>query len=310
MKKGGGPAMKANEIRRICVVGAGRQGSRIALRAAVHEFEVSLVDKRQDLLLAAMQNGQAWLESERGKIESGHAAAATVLSRLHPTTSLSEGAEEADFVFEVVFEDVETKRAVFAELDAICQPEAIIGTGSSSIRVSLIEDATRRPDKVINAHFFIDPAEDPSLEIMRGTQTSDETLEATIGLARRLGLVPLVVKREITGFLFNRIWRAIKKEALLLADGDYADPEDIDRAFMLALKTQSGPFQMMDQIGLDVVLAIERIYYQESGDNRDKPPRILVDKVERGELGRRVGKGFYEYPGPSYERPGWLRKEE
>jgi 3-hydroxybutyryl-CoA dehydrogenase len=309
-KKGPARPMNASDIRSICVVGSGTMGSQIALRCAVYGFQVFLVDTNREALSQAIERGETLLRSEPRAPVLRSIEVDEVVSRLHPTTSLREGTGDADFVIEAVPEDLALKRSVFAELDHTCRPDTILATNSSSLRVSLVEDATERPEKVINTHFFIDSFEHPGVEIMRGSRTSDEVFEATVGLARRLGLVPLVLKKEITGFMLARIWRAIKKESLHLVDGGYADPEDIDRAFILAFGTQDGPFQRMDQIGLDVILAIENTYYRETGDESDRPPALLTDKVRRGELGPKSGRGFYEYPDASFLRPGWLSKED
>jgi 3-hydroxybutyryl-CoA dehydrogenase len=122
-------------------------------------------------------------------------------------------------------------------------------------------------------------------------------------------LTPVTVNGEATGYIFNRLWRAIKKASLYIVDKGYASFEDVDRAFMIGIPAPFGPFMGMDTIGLDVILAIEEQWYRESGDESDKPPKILVEKVKKGELGVKTGKGFYQYPNPSFKRPGWLKRE-
>jgi 3-hydroxybutyryl-CoA dehydrogenase len=196
---------------------------------------------------------------------------------------------------------------VFGELDRICGKRTILATNSSSIRISKIEGATSRPDRVLNTHFYSNPWRSSVVELMRGTATSDETLERVRGFMLAIGMVPLTVLRESTGFIFNRVWRAIKRECLHLADDGVATFEDVDRAWMCLYGRETGPFGMMDRIGLDVVLDIENVYYGESGDERDRPPRILVERVEKGELGVKTGKGFYTYPDPAFRVPSWLR---
>jgi 3-hydroxybutyryl-CoA dehydrogenase len=193
-------------------------------------------------------------------------------------------------------------------LDEICPPHAILATNSSSLRVSRIETATDRPDKVLNAHFIQSVWKHPLVELMRGTATSDETLQAVQELARSIGLVPIVVRREVTGFILARIWRAVKKEALHLVESGVATPEDVDRTWMIAMEAPLGPFAMMDRIGLDVIRDIEMVYYEESGDESDAPPKVLLDRIEKGELGVKTGKGFYTYPDPAYESSSFLRE--
>jgi len=146
------------------------------------------------------------------------------------------------------------------------------------------------------------------VELMRGTSTSDETMERAHQFAIEIGMVPIKVMKESTGFVFNRVWRAIKRECLHLVDEGVASFEDVDRIWMILYDREIGPFGMMDRIGLDVVRDIEMVYYGESGDERDRPPRLLLEKIERGELGVKTGKGFYTYPEPAFQDPSWLRK--
>jgi 3-hydroxybutyryl-CoA dehydrogenase len=158
-------------------------------------------------------------------------------------------------------------------------------------------------------HFYSYPWRRRIVEIMKGTSTSSQVIEKALNFSRSIGVTPLIVQKESTGFIFNRIWRAVKKEALTVVDEGVASHEDVDRAWMSLYGSPAGPFGLMDRVGLDVVRDIEMIYYSESGDPRDAPPKILLDKIERGELGVKTGKGFYEYPNPSYEAPNWLNKE-
>jgi len=156
-------------------------------------------------------------------------------------------------------------------------------------------------------HFYSLAMHRTMVELMRGTATSNETIENVRQFARTLGLTPLLVRKESTGFIFNRVWRAIKKECLHLVDDGVASHEDVDRAWMIFLGAPAGPFGMMDRVGLDVVRDIEMVYYRESGDESDAPPKLLLDKIERREFGMKTGKGFYTYPGPAFEAPGWLK---
>ncbi|MCW4036447.1 MAG: 3-hydroxyacyl-CoA dehydrogenase family protein, partial [Candidatus Bathyarchaeota archaeon] len=196
----------------------------------------------------------------------------------------------------------------FRRLDNVCDEHTILATNSSSIRVSMIEGATGRPDRVINMHFYSFPSRRSIVELMRGASTSDETMERARRFAIEIGMVPIKVMKESTGFVFNRVWRAIKRECLHLVDDGIASFEDVDRIWMILYDREIGPFGMMDRIGLDVVRDIEMVYYGESGDERDRPPRLLLEKIERGELGVKTGKGFYTYPEPAFQDPSWLRK--
>jgi 3-hydroxybutyryl-CoA dehydrogenase len=198
-------------------------------------------------------------------------------------------------VIEAIPERLELKREVFAELDRVCLAHTILATNSSSIPVSRIEGATRRPDRVLNMHFFPPVRDNAVAELMRGTATSDNTIEQARRFVLDIGLMPLVAQKESFGFVLNRIWRAVKKECLSVVDEGVASVEDVDEAWQAFLGTAYGPFFMMDVVGLDVVHDIEMSYYRESGDASDAPPRILLDKIARGELGVKSGKGFYPY---------------
>ncbi len=296
----------STSIKNVCVVGSGSMGSQIGLQCAMFGYRVWMHDV-SELALQRCRQQQAALLNEL--IEAGLSATdprQTMLDRIRLTDSLAEAASTADLVIEAAREDLDVKREVFRALDEICAPHAILATNSSSLRSSHIESATNRPDKVLNTHFIQSVSKHPVVELMRGTATSDEALEAVREFVRSIGLVPIQVRRDVTGCILARVWRAVKKEALHLVDSGAATPEDVDRLWMIAMKAPRGPFALMDRIGLDVIRDIEMVYYQESGDESDAPPRVLVEKVENGELGVKTGKGFYTYPDPACESPDFL----
>ena len=201
---------------------------------------------------------------------------------------------DADLIIEAVPEKLELKKEVFSQIDKAAPPHAIIATNSSSIPVSRIEDAVERKEKVLNIHFYM-PNTTPMVDIMRGSKTSDDTFKKGKNWIESLELTPLEVKKECLGFVFNRIWRAIKKECLKIWAGGYADIETVENAWKIFTGMGIGPFKLMDAVGLDVVYDIEMSYYNESGDPNDKPPQALKDMVDRGELGIKSGKGFFKY---------------
>jgi len=301
--------MGIDEIKKICVVGAGTMGHQITLQCAVHNYDVHVVDIPKEALVKAEEKIKKVLEERVGRGEISSESMQKALSRISYATDLEKAAGDADFVIEAVSEDVEIKRQVFSQLDHICPSHIILATNSSSIRCSLLVDATKRPEKVVNMHFLNPVWVRPLVEVMGSAGTSEESIKTTVALGKRIGLTPLVVNGEVTGYIYNRLWRAIKKAALYLVDKGYASVEDVDRAFMIGIPAPFGPFMGMDAVGLDVILAIEEQWYKESGDESDKPPKILVEKVKRGELGVKTGKGFYQYPNPSFERHGWLKGE-
>ena len=294
-------------IEKVAVVGSGFLGAKIALRSAVKGYPVSMYDINQDALEKAKEMQENELSSRIEKNTLTEQAKTIIQSRIKDTLNLSEAVADADLVIEAIPERVELKRNIFKEIDEASPAHTIIATNSSSIRVSHIEDACERPEKVLNLHFY-DPLQQATMvDIMRGTKTSDDTIEQVTEYVKGLEITPLLVQKESTGFLFNRVWRAIKKETLHLVDDGVGSFEDVDRAWMIMFGSPKGPFGLMDMVGLDVVRDIEMVYYNESGDDSDYPPRLLLDRIERGELGVKAGKGFYTYPNPAYEDPRWLK---
>ncbi len=296
-------------IERVAVIGTGTMGRQIALRAAQGGFPVALYDSDPAALERAEAAAPALLAewARQGAISAS--GIAPTLARLRYVTDLGAAVRDADLVIEAVTERVVLKRAVWAQLDESAPEAAIIATNSSSIRVSLLEDATASPAQVANLHFFHPLPERPMVEIGPGTRTSAATLDALETFARRIKILPLRVQRESTGFIINRVWRAIKKETLKVADSGVASFEDVDRAFMLFFGIKQGPFALMDEIGLDVVKDIEEVYAAESGDPDDLPPPILTERVARGDLGVKTGRGFYTYPNPAWAAPDFLDPE-
>lgn len=306
------PSIRASEaapIATVAIVGAGFMGAQLALHIAVRGYPVAVVDQSADALTRMRRAHEEELDRRSAAEVLSAEERAAVLARARATTDLGEGVGDADLVIEAVPERLDLKRAVFAELDRVCPPRTILATNSSSIRVSRIENATGRADRVLNAHFYPPVWQRPMVELMRGTATSDETVGRVRQFARSIGMTPLLVRKESMGFLFNRVWRAIKRETLHLVDEGVATVDDVDRAWMIALGMPIGPFGLMDMVGLDVVLDIEQVYYAESGEPRDSPPRLLTDKVAAGELGAKAGRGFYRYPHPAYQDPAWRQGE-
>lgn len=298
------------QIRRVAVIGAGTMGRQIALQIARHGFGVTLYDIDSDALAAAEQAQRAivaeWVAS--GRVTDS--AEADIFDNLSHSADLRSACRDVDLAIEAVPEQVELKRAVFARLDRLLPGNAIIASNSSSIRISQLEDATERPQQVANLHFYLPVWDSPMVEVGGGGCTHPQVVEALCDFARAIGILPLRVRRESTGFVFNRVWRAVKKEVMRVADSGVASIEDIDRAWMIKFgREKPPPFAQMDRIGLDVIRDIELHYAAESGDPADLPRPILTERVERGELGVKSGRGFYEYPDPAWQCDDFLDPE-
>ena len=299
--------MRPTYLGTVGIVGAGTQGSQIAFRCVLAGRRTCLYDVSQAHLDAALHKIRSWLDERVGLGRLGPEKAESSWARLHPCDTLSECVADADIVIEAVPEILELKQAVWAEIDGLAPARALLATNSSSLRSSAIGRDVRRKDKIFNLNFG-QPAEDDHVEVMWNAHTSAETKEAALAFLDSLRFIPLVTHKEISGFSLNRIWRAVKKEALRLVDEGYCDFQDIDRGSVLVFGWSRGPFQLMDAIGLDVVRDIELSYYAESGDESDKPPKLLEDLVAKGHLGVKTGQGFYAYPHPAFEHPGWLHR--
>jgi 3-hydroxybutyryl-CoA dehydrogenase len=294
-------------IKKITVVGTGTLGVQIALMAAHYGGQARTYDpdeKAFDRVLALIRQRMANAARRTlppfENLEEG-------ARKIHRCAGLAEAVADADLVIEAVPENLELKRRIFQQMDRLAPREAILATNSSSIPVSKIESATSRPEKCLNIHFYSPDLGRNIVDLMGGTRTSGATMEAARRWLLSIGCVPLPVKKELLGFCFNRIWRAIKREALHMWAGGHVDFRDIDRGYMIWNGVSQGPFALMDQVGLDVVYGIEMVYYEESQDPKDHPPEALKIMIERNELGVKTGKGFYTYPHPEYKNPDFLK---
>ena len=289
--------MGIDEIRNICVVGSGTMGAQIAQQAALGNFDVWLTDVAEEQLKKAVESNRRLVmrRVDKGQMSADDAAAA--LQRVRTTTNLEEAAAQADFVFEAIVEKLAPKRELFARLDAVAQGRTILATNSSTIPISKLADATQRPDRCVNTHFFHPVLVMQLCEVGRGPATSDETVETTMELIRRINRVPVLLEKEIDGFIVNRILHAASQEAMRLYAGGYADFADIDLAVEKGLNWPMGPFKLADFSGVDISYNSRREKYEASQDAGEKPPEFMRKMVESGRVGRKAGIGFYDYRG-------------
>jgi len=282
-------------VTRLAVIGAGSMGAQIAQQAALHGVQVTLQDKDPEQLRKAAASNRGHLERrvEKGRLAADEAEAA--LGRVRTTTDVVDAAGDADFVIEAVFEDLELKRAVFAELDRAAPASAVLATNSSTMGVSKLASATSRPERCVNMHFFYPPLLMDVVEVVRGPQTSEATVERTLEMAREMGRTPVLLNKEIDGFIVNRILHAASQEAYRLLDAGVASFEDIDTAVEKGLNWPLGPFRLGDFSGLDVTYNARMHMYRTTGDERYRPSPQLEAKVKAGKLGRKTGEGWYRY---------------
>jgi 3-hydroxybutyryl-CoA dehydrogenase len=279
----------------LAVIGAGTLGWQIALTFAFRGIEVRL----QDPFPEALARGVALIEAEiAAVIDSGDSPAESIdaKSRIIACESLASAVDGAWLVIEAIPERLELKRSFYAELSELVRPDVILASNSSSYKSRAFADVTSHAERLMNAHFYGRPWRRPAVELMTCGSTDPVNIERVRLFFESCGLRPFVCRGESTGFLFNRIWHAVKQESLKVVAEGHATPAEIDELWRIVMGSEPyGPFERMDRVGLDVVLDIERHYAAESGLDRDAPPQFLIDMVERGELGVKTGKGFYDY---------------
>lgn len=283
------------EIKNILIVGSGAMGSQIGMVAALAGYNTTIQDISPDSLAAARDQLSGRMDSSVTKGKLSRVDADAALARMSFTTSLEEGAAHADVVIEAATEKLEIKRAVFAALDAAAPEHAILATNSSTLGSSKVAGSTGRPGKVCNMHFFNPALVMKCVEVVRHPGTSQDTVDTVMELARSMGKAPVLINKEIPGFVANRLMGAIRDEALRLYADGVAGFEDIDTAAKTALGHPMGPFELMDLVGLDVSYLIRKATYAETGDPADLPHPALVELYERGDYGRKTGKGWYSY---------------
>ncbi|HWV58683.1 MAG TPA: 3-hydroxyacyl-CoA dehydrogenase NAD-binding domain-containing protein [Longimicrobiales bacterium] len=282
-----------NEIRNVVVVGAGIMGSGIAHVFALHDRDVTLIDVDTDRLAAARRIVERDLRRQAGKgvIDAGRVE--ETLARIRGSTEMARVAD-ADFVIEAVTEDARVKLDIFRELDRLAPERALLASNTSSISITRLAGATTRQDRVAGMHFMNPVPVMPLVEIVRGMETSDSTVQAVVELATSLDKRPVVV-RDSPGFVTNRVLLPMINEAVYCLMEGVADAESIDEIMRHGMNHPIGPLALADLIGLDTCLAILEVLHRELGEDKYRPCPLLRQYVAAGRLGRKSGRGFYVY---------------
>jgi 3-hydroxybutyryl-CoA dehydrogenase len=285
-----------DELQRVWVIGGGTMGRGIAQVCAQAGLRVTLCDSDPAALETARERIRWSLGKllARGRIEG---SLEEIMARITFRSGEDwSGVQEAELVVEAVFEDRELKREIFARLDEQAAAGALLASNTSAIPITELAAATRRPARVVGLHFFNPVPLMRAVEVVRGMCTSDEAFERARAFVRRLGKEPIAVLRDVPGFLINRINLPSTIEAMRLVEQGVATVEEIDKGVRLALGRKMGIFETGDMVGLDVTYGALLALYEETRDPRWYPPLILRRKVKAGHLGRKTGKGWYEYP--------------
>lgn len=279
---------------RIGVVGSGLMGSGIAQVSVVAGHDVVL----QDVTEQALGRGRSGIEASLDRFVAKGALSerdrAGSLGRLTTSTDL-DAMSDVDIVVEAVFEKLEIKREVFRRLDAVCRPEAVLATNTSAIPITTIAAGTERPESVVGTHFFSPVPMMRLCELVRGFKTTDETLQRARDFAEGVGKTVIVVNRDVAGFVTTRLITALSMEAVKLVESGVATAEDVDAACRLGFGHAMGPLTTIDLTGVDIMLNATSNIYADTQDEKFNPPEMLRRMVTAGDLGRKSGRGFYDY---------------
>jgi 3-hydroxybutyryl-CoA dehydrogenase len=279
---------------RLAVIGSGLMGSGIAQVSAQAGWQVTMRDVDDASLNRGMSAIKDSLSRFAAKGKIAEADVEATLARITPTTDL-DAAADADVVVEAIYEKVEAKHEVFKVLDKICKPGVVLGTNTSAIPITQIAAVTSRPESVVGIHFFSPVPMMKLVELVRGYQTSDDTLAAARNYAEEVGKTCVEVKRDVAGFVSNRLFSAILVEAIQLVESGVVSAADLDTVMKLGFGHAMGPLATVDLTGLDVMLNATSNIYRDTADEKFFPPELLQRMVTAGDLGRKTGKGFYSY---------------
>lgn len=301
--------MRIEDIRCVFIVGAGTMGQQIGLQCAMHGYEVVVYDIAPEALKAANAQIKAYAAQLVNQMRLTRSELDATLARISFTTN-PEDADRADLLSESVPEDPALKAKVFAQFDELCPPHTIFTTNTSSLIPSMFADATGRPAQFAALHFHTYVWDSNVVDIMPHAGTSPETVELLYAFARRIGQIPIVLNKENYGYVFNAMLNALNTAAVKLAVDDVASVEDIDRAWMGVMKMPTGPFGILDVVGLKTVWDIVQFWATTLNDPQlQANANFLKQYVDKDWLGVKTGRGFYTYPDPAYARPGFLTGE-
>jgi 3-hydroxybutyryl-CoA dehydrogenase len=298
--------LKAEDIKRVLIIGGGTMGRQIALHFAVHGCDVVIYDVQEEFLTKALAGIQKiagrYVRLKRITHEESEAA----MGRILTTTIPEEAGRDIDLVSESVPEDPVLKGKVFSLFHGLCPPRAIFTTNTSTLLPSMFAEVTGRPGKFLALHFH-DLRTNTVVDIMPHPGTDEEIINVVQGFAKRMGLIDILLKKENSGYVFNAMFAAFLGSAQTLAANDIASIEDIDRAWMGVMNMPIGPFGIMDSVGIATAWMVTDYWAKQTGDAQSqKNADFLKQFVDRGELGQKTGKGFYQYPGPLFTKPGFV----
>jgi 3-hydroxybutyryl-CoA dehydrogenase len=299
--------VNVNDVHRVLIIGSGTMGLQIGLQCATHGYQVVLYDIEPAALETGLQRIRAYADDlvTAGLIDA--AGRQRALASISQTTDPAVAASDVDLVSESVPEDPVLKGRVLREFDALCPPRTIFTTNTSTLLPSMFAAETGRPDRLAALHFHPPVWSSNVVDVMPHAGTSPETTELLLAFARRIGQVPIRLRRESYGYVFNAMYTAINEAAIALVANGVASVEDVDRAWMGVMKMPIGPFGMLDGVGLDTVWDITDYWARQTGDPQTRTNADFVRAyVDRGCCGVKTGAGFYRYPDPAWAAPGFV----